>query len=539
LAATFRKAGGGLVLHAPKERWDWSRFVAIAVDLRNLSEQGVTLTGDLDRKSGGKGFIHLPAKGEGSLVLYLMRQDATEGTPFEGMNGTPGGRMKHWDVPGPVRTLAIRDLDGQAVGRSIEILAVRGIGRFGVVPAPAGPKSFPIVDEFGQYAHEDWPGKVHDPSDLEKQRQAEERDLEAHPGMPDRSRFGGWTKGPKLEATGHFRTAKHGGKWWLVDPEGHLFWSHGVTGVGGGDRTRVANRKRYFASPDQADDQGNVDFYQLNQRRKHGADWQAVTNELAHRRLRSWGMNTLGNWSDAGVRAMGRTPYVVPIDLGGKDAGWRKNPEAFRRILGKRMQREQGATSDDPWCIGYFVDNELRWEHVMDPEIYHRICREEVKRAAPRKLYLGSRLHGQNQPHGGPTRAALAASKYCDVVSINRYRFSPSDLSIPAGGIDKPILIGEFHFGSLDRGLLHTGLRSVGSQAQRADAYRHYLTQALAHPNIVGTHWFQFRDQPVSGRFDGENYQVGLVTITDDPYPEMVETLRRVGAHLYPLRAGE
>ena len=105
--------------------------------------------------------------------------------------------------------------------------------------------------------------------------------------------------------------------------------------------------------------------------------------------------------------------------------------------------------------------------------------------------------------------------------------------------MDKPIIIGEFHFGALDRGLIHPGLRGVGSQTQRAYAYYHYVTQALEHPNIVGTHWFQYRDQPITGRGDGENYQIGFVNIADNPYPEMVQSARWIGKNMYPLRLGK
>ncbi len=197
---------------------------------------------------------------------------------------------------------------------------------------------------------------------------------------------------------------------------------------------------------------------------------------------------------------------------------------------------EQGKTTSDPWCIGYFVDNELRWNNVMPADEYFRIAREVVKRAAPDKLYLGSRLHGQMHPHGSSRGVAAAAARYCDVVGINRYRFSPSDLQMVEGA-DVPIIIGEFHFGALDRGMLHTGLRAVPNQAQRAHAYTHYLNEALRHPHIVGTHWFQYREQAVTGRADGENYQIGFVDICDTPYQEIIDAARRVGATMYQRRS--
>ena len=49
---------------------------------------------------------------------------------------------------------------------------------------------------------------------------------------------------------------------------------------------------------------------------------------------------------------------------------------------------------------------------------------------------------------------------------------------------------------------------------------------------------FQYLDQPLTGRADGENYNIGFVDATDDPYPEMREAARTLHADLYRLRAG-
>jgi hypothetical protein len=160
-----------------------------------------------------------------------------------------------------------------------------------------------------------------------------------------------------------------------------------------------------------------------------------------------------------------------------------------------------------------------------------------MKRVAPNKLYLGSRLHSHDHPHGSAEDIVRAAAKYCDVIGLNRYRFSPSDLRM-IEGIDVPLVIGEFHFGAMDRGMLHTGLRSVADQKQRGRTYVHYVTQALRHPHIVGTHWFQYRDQVVTGRGDGENYQIGFIDICETPYVETVEAAREVGSRMYEIRAG-
>jgi hypothetical protein len=96
------------------------------------------------------------------------------------------------------------------------------------------------------------------------------------------------------------------------------------------------------------------------------------------------------------------------------------------------------------------------------------------------------------------------------------------------------LLIGEFHFGALDRGLFHTGLVPTENQKARAESYKEYVLGALHHPQFVGCHWFEYRDEPVTGRaLDAENYQIGFVDVADTPYRELVDAARSVGYHLY------
>ena len=60
-----------------------------------------------------------------------------------------------------------------------------------------------------------------------------DKNLAAHAASPisDADPYGGWAGGPQLAASGFFRSEKVDGKWWSVDPKGHLFWSPGVCRV--------------------------------------------------------------------------------------------------------------------------------------------------------------------------------------------------------------------------------------------------------------------------------------------------------------------
>ncbi len=548
LTVSFPKAGSGVMLSAPDGKWNLSQYVAVAVDVKNTSSGPVSLIGHMNERPWNNSFLHLPAAKSGTMMMYLLRKNIMlhdrRKQQFIGMNGIPGGHVSHWDVLDPlaVETIAIRDIDGVSAGRSIVIAGVRGVGQYGAINEDNEATYFPFVDKFGQFKHEDWPGKVMSVEDLKGRTTTEAVDLGENPAPGNWSKYGGWSKGPKLKATGHFRTERHKDKWWLVDPDGYLFWSHGITGVHSRARTKVGERRHYFMQiPKVYGDNRNIDFAKANLSTKYGDSWEEAVSDLSHRRLKSWGMNTIANWSEPKIYAMKRTPYTVAVHYGGgsKDAlpDLLKTPDKFRAFVRKRMASEKGVTAEDPWCIGYFVDNEIRWKQGMNAELYYKIISEEVRRVAPDKLYLGSRLHGHAFPHGSKPYIVAAAAQYCDVLSINRYRFSPSDL-VMVEGADLPIVIGEFHFGALDRGMIHTGLRGVASQQQRAYAYEHFLNQALRHPHIVGTHWFQFREQNITGRADGENYQIGFVDICDTPYQEIVESARKIGRSMYALRMG-
>jgi len=96
----------------------------------------------------------------------------------------------------------------------------------------------------------------------------------------------------------------------------------------------------------------------------------------------------------------------------------------------------------------------------------------------------------------------------------------------------KPCLIGEFSFRGADSGLPNTNGAGplVASQGERATCFRHYVTAAVRKPALVGYHWFEHADQPAEGRFDGENSNFGTVTIGDDVYEELTQTMSAINA---------
>ena len=495
---------------------------------------------------------------------------------------------------------------------------------------------FPFIDKYGQFRHKNWPDKVHSDADFAVQRIKEEKDLEAHPSPKGWDKWGGWTDGPQFPKTGGFSTTKWNGKWWIVYPDGHLWWSHGPVRVSPSSAmtplaTPDGDRIGWFMElPDKDDPVFGVfyktrdellwpyytrrkidrtyDFSASNLRRKYGEKWFETWADLAHRRLRSWGCNTIANSSDKRICLMDRTPYTERFEIHarpivGHRCIWWEFCDPFDssfRAEARRMTEIYRAEIVDPWCMGFFVDNELYWgephelglstlkspsdqpcktvlrdrlkakyvtvarlnaawktayanwdvflSETTTPDLsgskadleafsseiaenYFRIIREELKRANPGKLYLGCRY-----AESAPSFTVKAAAKYCDVISYNVYGTGMSGFRLP-DGVDAPVLIGEFHFGALDRGPFCPGLILLRDQKQRAQIYKNYVRTSLENPQIVGAHWHQFSDQATSGRFDGENQQVGWTDVCDTPYWETIEAVREIGAQMYEIRS--
>ena len=413
----------------------------------------------------------------------------------------------------------------------------------------------PFVDKYGQFAHADWPLKVKSDDTFAKNLAVERSRLMSAPESWDR--FGGWKNGPRLKATGNFRTEKVDGKWWLVTPEGSLFFSVGL------DVTRImtditdgSRHPDWYQS--QVPPDGKMAFTIWNLEKKFGKkDFADDYFDFVLKRFDGWGLNTIGNWSAPELSLKSKKPYVMCVLE--RARGVKRHPKFhiydfadpdfernFRSAIRAKFAEDAALAhaAKDPMCIGFFIDNELQFQKWIPDvggdaavpclDLYFRICREELSAAAPGKLYLGSRFVGFRQA-GILWRTA---AKYCDVVTVNAYANSVFNLSEKMfdKGAEKPILVGEFHFGCFDRGMFKPGLAPVCDQKERGRSYTRFVEGCLQHPLIVGCHWFQYRDQPLLGRGDGEAYQIGFVDVCDRPYADLCRAARGIGETMYEKR---
>ncbi len=399
----------------------------------------------------------------------------------------------------------------------------------------------PYVDEFGQWARGNWPRKIASREQLQKELEQEQNAL----GGSDEfgyCEYGGY-KATKARATAFFRVEQIDGRWWFVDPHGHLFLSTGSNCISTGGRR----------GGDEAPEPGR---------------------HLVAQRMSAWGFNTVGNWSwfrvsdeaDRKVYVVTfRAPRAEPAYLGMPDV----HSEEFAHRVDEAARQQCASLKDDPWLLGYFIGNEPAWpdreSEVVDLflhgpdtatkaklqaflaagdtpqrrvefvygmfERFLSLIGDAIKRYDPNHLNLGIRF-GRSPPEG-----VMRLGRSFDVCSINVYDYEPTaQLKRLYEATGRPIMIGEFHFGVPADGL-GAGLVQTADQIERGKGYRYYVEQAAALACFVGAHWFQWTDEPVLGRFDGENYNIGLVDVTNRPYVELIEAAKATHRRLHDVHA--
>jgi len=636
-----------IALVAPAQGWNWSGSNELHIAVQNAMAWDVTLQIDIEGAGQGQvlhAVIALPA-GPAQTVVVPLHAEAPRS---EGMQVGPPMPIDHEGH----RVIVATTVEGQ-----LDLRAVRAVRLsmpapqapqtllFGAVENAAGADSLRaaytgIVDRWGQYTHGQWPEKIDSDEALRAAQAKAGSDVQAAAGQaPKLDTYGGRLDLATFQPTGWFRSEKRDGRWWLVTPEGHAFFSLGMNAVvDDGARTYVQGReymfrdlpandaawKPFYGSSDtrQADatsrkglgfEQGQwFDFYAANLYRLDGKNWQPAWHARTLDRLKAWGFNTIGNWSDDALGKAHTLAYTRSINIvgsfGNVSSGydyWGRMPDPYDpRFVAAAEQAVIKATQDvanDPWLLGYFADNELAWAgqgpqgrwglaigtlegeprsaakqafiarlknqygdaiklgsawgiqltswDAMEgtgfvpplpseaypaiaadysawlrdyAQTYFRVVGEALHRHDPHHLFLGGRF-AVNTPE-----AVAACAKYCDVVSVNTYADVPQHgFDIPAvAQANKPVLITEFHFGSKDRGPFGNGVVSVYTEQQRGEAYARFIAAAAHDPNIVGAHWFQYTDQPVTGRLlDGENMHIGLVGITDIPFGSFVQAV--------------
>jgi hypothetical protein len=170
-------------------------------------------------------------------------------------------------------------------------------------------------------------------------------------------------------------------------------------------------------------------------------------------------------------------------------------------------------------------------------ESYYDLLYRTVKTIDPHHLYLGCWIVPGWWENEEDWRLTAA---HCDVVGYDRYapQFTDELLSRLVKASNKPILCGEFSYPEHYHGARGYGRYDAAwaeSEADAGDDYGRWTEAASTNPYCVGINWFEYRDQPLTGRgpgrgpdlIYGEHYAFGIVDISDRPKWDLVERMRK------------
>jgi len=390
--------GPSIVVLSPEEAaWDFDAFNHLRIDLHNTGNYLVRIEGSLENDGAVSwarslpGSAVVPAADSGTLGFSFTRpRHAYDGPEvFLTQSAKPNGHRTHWRPfdPSDVRSIRLTFFSAGAFEVSLSRPALCWSAGSA---ANKALEELPYLDRFGQARVPQWPGKISDVQSLAAALE-KESNLDHGTSPPGLNRFGGWRDGPQLEATGNFRIKKIDGRWWFVDPDGRLFWSHGANSVGAGASTPVtAGRDGFFEWLPDSDDplyrasirqpRGDgalhADFLAANFARVWGDAAPVMRRDLDHRRLRAWGINTLGAWSDADMIRDRRTVYTLTTGVWSPvlhHDGGHVLPDPFDPGFEQALRRaleDLAWARGDAWCLGVFIDNELEWAKDLAPILF-------------------------------------------------------------------------------------------------------------------------------------------------------------------------
>jgi hypothetical protein len=170
---------------------------------------------------------------------------------------------------------------------------------------------------------------------------------------------------------------------------------------------------------------------------------------------------------------------------------------------------------------------------------YYAFIYATFKKLAPNHLYMGFWIMPGWWESEDDWRIM---ARHVDVIGLDRYAFNYDNAQVQRllGEADKPYILGEFSFPAH-----YSATRGVGAttgaamdETHAGALYEKWTQAAAKDPYCIGQMWFQYRDQPITGRDNrastaltlGEHFPFGVVDITDRPKWPLVTAMRR--AHL-------
>ena len=350
---------------------DWSNYQSLVMELKASSPQMFQLS--IETANGPATVRFLPYSNvwvRAAIPLSYFEKLPTKGTDMASIsNKTHIGYFIN--LSGPYRLLeAVTGLSvsmqNPLPGASLEI---RSVAVTRDSSGDAVLENHPLVDQFGQWIDGEWAGKVKSAEELKREWAQEADSLQQ--GGYGYCTYGGY-RNTKARATGFFRVEQINGRWWFVDPDGHLFFSTGADVTTPAIATPTEGRQSIFEAlppdnlnPKAPGSRGGASFLTWNLFRRFGDDWASKWIDFTIQRMQIWGLNTTGNWSSPQLWNSHRVVYTVPLRgwetkvnyMGMPDVYSNEFVEACDHTAAEQCSRR----ARDPYLLGYFTANEPPW----------------------------------------------------------------------------------------------------------------------------------------------------------------------------------
>ena len=386
--ALFRPGHDRLLFRAPRDfsRTDWRGFRTLAVEIENRDADEVKVEVVLAGSPGERDmwktatFTALVPPGSRTvwrLPLQQLRYSATWGSPWGWPRQKGLGCLESTGLTDTRRVGAIRigfasmPRTGRLGAYGVEDPKWATPARIGLYGLRLEDKVAPEgwVDRYGQSTAVKWPGKAKTDAALLRADARERAGMDGARPFPGRDSFQAWTRRPPLRATGFFRVRQVDGRWWLVAPNGRLYYATGmdcvICGVDGrldgsvlSAHSWLPSRAGRFAEAwsDRRPRTG-LSMYRANLIRKWGAGYRRRYLDRAMARQLAWGFTSIGNWSDhdlfkyrmlpyfsVGPSYGGmKTPYVAKLIHDAFDPGFDAGTPGAMNLAGRTSPARSGS----------------------------------------------------------------------------------------------------------------------------------------------------------------------------------------------------
>lgn len=393
----------------------------------------------------------------------------------------------------------------------------------------------------------------------------------------------------RQEATGFFYSKKLNGRWWLIDPMGYPYFILGLDvlqySFARSEIQKQSMLEKYGSAEKWAEytTRHLTEDLRFTAASRAAAEMGQVENPMPVQQFLSF-MSSYGRKYHINNSISGSTTFSENNTMPVFNPSFEKYADEYAK--------EHLAAADNPYIIGYSLDNELPMDGIMldnyltiDPgkavNYYSYAAawtwlKNETGKESPtgdditdelRDKFRGFiwnkyfsvtteafRRYDSNHMIIGTRFLTVAASSkwvmkvaghYLDAITINWYfHWTPdaNTLEYMSKNADKPFIVTEFYAkaGDAEGNLANRSGAGfyVETQQDRADYYHNFTLRMLECRNMVGWYWLQYIDNDPNngiGDLSSRDSNKGIVSNTHNEYTVLTSAMAEINKNIYKI----